>query len=96
MPQCAQLRRPLAPPRGAWLAIAIGVGVGNAEAHARAESEVFGVLLGGFVDPSMRDGGKKGCADVGDNAKQNTKPAPGRNIQSLQLRPGPQSFNHNK
>ena len=40
--------------------LAIGVDVRNPEAHARAESEVLGVLLGGFVDPPVRDGGE-GC-----------------------------------
>ena len=44
--------------------LAVGVDVGNAEAHTRAESEVLGVLFGGLVDPSVRDGGG-GCADVG-------------------------------
>ena len=44
--------------------LAIGVGVSNPEAHARAESEVLGVLLGGFVDPPVRDGGE-GCPDMG-------------------------------
>ena len=37
--------------------LAVGVDVGNAEAHTRAESEVLGMLLGGVVDPSVRDGG---------------------------------------
>ena len=44
--------------------LAIGVAVGNPEAHAREESEVLGVLLGGCVDPPVRDGGE-GCPDVG-------------------------------
>ena len=43
--------------------LAVGVDVGDHEAHARAKSEVLGVLLGGFVDPPVRDGGQ-GCPDM--------------------------------
>ena len=60
MPRCEQLRRLLA--IGA-ARLAISVDVGNPEAHARAESEVLGVLFGGFIDPSVRDGGER-FADV--------------------------------
>ena len=42
----------------------MGVGIGDSEAHAHAKSEVIGVLLGGIVNPPVRDGGE-GCPDMG-------------------------------
>ena len=38
--------------------LAIGVDVSEPKAHTRATSEVLGVLLGGFIDPLVRDSGE--------------------------------------